>query len=83
MSKYSLISRYFLLLERNPIQVKVFSACIIFSSADILSQLYEVNENKELKKMIIKKDFIIKDFEWDNKRTIRMAVCNLNIFSIL
>jgi hypothetical protein len=74
MSKYSLLSRYFFLLEKKPIQVKLSSAFIIFCSADIFAQLYEDNEDKQMRKINENKYFIIKDFDWDKKRTIRMAV---------
>jgi hypothetical protein len=80
----SLLRRYFALLEKKPLQVKIVSALVIFSVSDTLAQGYEHwAAKKEEKKTIgggeIKNAIHVghsvkeSEFVWDAPRTFRMA----------
>jgi hypothetical protein len=64
----NLLQRYFALLERRPLPTKIASALVIFSTSDVIAQVYENAEHHKFK------GNPLQEFTWEPTRTMRITV---------
>lgn len=67
----SLVQKYFRLLDKKPLQVKIVSAFAIFPTADVIAQMYE-NHRPNMRERF-------STFDWDYLRTVRVLAFGCTI----